>query len=272
MNIQELWSQGDERHLLDFGRDLATDDLLGALFALGGASDEERQVGRAQVEAWGARILAQALTGDAKAKAAALGRVLSSELAFSVEEPPSPMGVRLQNVLVRRVGHPAVLAAIYREVAAAAGMPAEVVSLPGRLLVRIGQDSPAFVDPTSGRALTEATVRGILSALKTPDIDPVLMTGSSVAEVVSTALQFLVSYHAAEGDLVELYRELGFAATLRPELPMARLQQGAVAERLGARDLAVDAYRAVAHGFPNTQESAIAGQKLQAARAPVLFQ
>src|SRR3990172_2922181 len=96
MNIQELWSQGDERHLLDFGRDLATDDLPGALFALGGASDEERQVGRAQIEAWGRRLSAQAPSGDAEAKALALGHVLATELGFKVDERPSPVGVKLK--------------------------------------------------------------------------------------------------------------------------------------------------------------------------------
>ena len=272
MNIQELWSQGDERHLLDFGRDLATDDLPGALFALGGASDEERQVGRAQIEAWGRRLSAQAPSGDAEAKALALGHVLATELGFKVDERPSPVGVKLQDVLVRRKGHPALLAALYREVAAAAGIPAEVVSLPGRVLVRIGQESPAFADPTTGQVLGEADVQAMLTELMGPAFDQAHLAGSSVAEVVATPLQYLMSHHAARGNLVELYRELGFAAALRPEQPMARLQQAAVAERLGAREQAVDAYRTVAHDFPNTQESVIAAHKLRTAHPPAFLQ
>lgn len=272
MQIQELWSEGDEQQLIDFGRFVATDDLLGALFSLGAASAAERAQGRALLREMGARLGESAFLGDSRMQAEALCGVLAGDLGFALDETPSEDSIALHRALARRRGHAAILASIYREVASAAGLSAEIVASPGRLLLRIGRKAPTLVDPALGRIVGPeedvlSSKTGLASHLSLSQAGE-----ATVAEVVGRALKVAVAERAAEGDLVGLYRYLGFAAVLRPERPLARLQQAAVAEQLGARTLAEEAYRAVAHDFPNTEESAIAASKLREARAPRMVQ
>jgi len=272
MRIQELWSRNDEQLLNDFGRFVATDDLTGALLSLGDASSEERVAARAQLAAWGGLISSNLPVGDASAQAVALSRLISVELGFAIDETSSGESIDLARVLERRRGHAVILSSIYREVAADAGLTAEIVALPGKLLVRIGLDSQAFLDPALGRPLGEEEVRAMLLSAKGLAYDPSLLRGSSVAEVLGRALKFTANHHASSGDLVGLYRALSFAAVVRPDRPAARLQQAAVAEELGARELAEDAYRAVAHDFPNTEASEVAALRLRVSRSPSLVQ
>lgn len=270
MQIQELWSKGDEQQLNDFGRFVATDDLPGALFSLGAASAAERAQGRALLRDMGARLAESASLGDSRKQADALCGVLAGELGFALDETPSEEAIALHRALARRKGHAAILASIYREVASAGGLSAEIVASPGRLLLRIGREAPILVDPALGRAVgpEEAALPS-----KTGLASDLSQVGeATVAEVVGRALKVAVAQRATAGDLVGLYRYLGFAAVLRPERPLPRLQRAAVAEQLGARSLAEAAYRAVAHDFPNTEESAIAASKLREARAPRMVQ
>ncbi len=268
MEIQELWSRGDEQQLIDFGLCLATDDLAGALFSLGGATAQERAEGRALLREMGTRIAPALPLADPRAQAEELCRVLVGELGFRPDDGLNYDFIALHRVLARRKGHPAILTALYREVAAAAGLFAPIVSSSGRLFLRLGAPVPVLVDPARGRALS---AEDLAAGPPLPAL-PSDLPEASVADVVGRALKLAVDHCAASSDLVGLYRTLAFAAVLRPGRPLARLQQAAVAEQLGARSLAEEAYRAVAHDFPNTQESAIAALRLRDGRAPGLMQ
>jgi regulator of sirC expression with transglutaminase-like and TPR domain len=82
-------------------------------------------------------------------RAAALGRVLHGDLGFSgdAETYDAPVNADFVRVLERRKGLPISLAILYVAMARRAGWIADVLDVPGHVIVMVGEKDPALIDP-----------------------------------------------------------------------------------------------------------------------------
>jgi regulator of sirC expression with transglutaminase-like and TPR domain len=269
MEIRELWSAHDEAQLDAFGQAIVLDDITGALLALAGASPEQAQKARESLEALARRLSGRVETTTATGLAHALAEVLSHELQLVPTDGVSPENAALHDVLARRTGQPAVIAAIWLEVARRAGIEAEAVGMPGHLFVRVGGASQGVVvDPADGRPVGEPDASRGTAA---PDEKGQALRKVPIAELLARTLKHQVTAWALKNDLLEVYRSVSFACALHPEVPLVNLQRAALAEQLGAQDLADSIYREIVERFPGTDESHLAFQKLKESRKPVLL-
>jgi regulator of sirC expression with transglutaminase-like and TPR domain len=92
---------------------------------------------------------------------------LFEELGFAGEqlEYDHPRNSFLDVVVERRRGLPILLATVFIEVAARAGVGAVGIGMPMHFLVRAAEDTEAFVDPFTGQALDRAGARRRFEAL-----------------------------------------------------------------------------------------------------------
>ena len=110
-------------------------------------ADYEQRIDRIADEA---RRRLQATAGDPlPARAAPLHELLFDELGFYGDEQraASVEALLLPDVLDSRCGMPVTLAALYAEVGRRAGLPADIVGLPGHVIARLGTPPPPGGDP-----------------------------------------------------------------------------------------------------------------------------
>jgi regulator of sirC expression with transglutaminase-like and TPR domain len=262
MVIEELWSREDEARLTAFEKAVALDDLAGALLAIEGVPE-----GRARETLAGLGSLAEQvrskLSGatEPAVQAMALCEVLGQEAGLRLLEGSQPESGLLAATLERGSGDPVVLEAIWLEVARRAGIEAKAMSGPGKLLIRVGSVASALVEPAAGQ-LVLADERSGAPQPARPPLRPV-----SDAELLGAVLAALVNAQLRRNGLLEVFRAISFLCALRPQAPAASLQRAAIAEQLGAFNVAGDIYRQVMQQFPGSQESALASSKLDEVRA-----
>jgi regulator of sirC expression with transglutaminase-like and TPR domain len=123
-----------------------------------------------------------------KEQAAALAQVLSKEYGFTgdAESYDAPLNADLIRVLDRRRGLPVSLSLLYVAAARRIAWTADVLNIPGHVLVRIGATDAIIIDPfNDGRIvppnqLTELLARARSSGVKAPSQDVGPMTNRAV--------------------------------------------------------------------------------------------
>ncbi len=168
----------------------------------------------------------QAIGGDATdagEHAAALARVLAVDFGFAGDDATydDPANADLMEVIDRRRGLPVSLAILYVAAARRQGWAANVLDLPGHVLVLVGQDvDPVIIDPFHHGA--RVAPYGLLAMLDAPE------AATSAARHVATmpnraVLARLLLNQATRADkagdgsrALELYRRI---TTIAPGLP-----------------------------------------------------
>jgi hypothetical protein len=90
------------------------------------------------------------------ARADRLAAVMDRELGLWAEDAAGTVGLHFHEVVVRRCGHPAMLAAIGAELALRAGVPAGVYASPRRWFIGVGDgDDLVVLDARLGEGSTE---------------------------------------------------------------------------------------------------------------------
>jgi hypothetical protein len=90
------------------------------------------------------------------ARADRLAAVMDRELGLAADPDPGPPGLLFDQVVQRRTGHPAMLAAIGAELALRAGVPAGVYASPSRWFVGVGMgDELVVLDARLGAGSAE---------------------------------------------------------------------------------------------------------------------
>lgn len=145
-------------------------ELLGSAFALALLDDPGADLDMAEdVIAAIAEDLGSCFdAGDSASRADTLALVIAGQYGFAGnrEHYDDPGNADLLQVVETRRGLPVALAILYAEMARERGWPADVLNVPGHVLVRIGEGADGqVIDPFSrGEPIDEAGVHGLLTA------------------------------------------------------------------------------------------------------------
>lgn len=124
-----------------------------------------------------ARLLLVAADAQAPGdQAAALAEVLAHEFGFRGDDQSydDPDNADLIRVIDRRLGLPVSLSILYVAAARRMGWQAQVLDVPGHVLVLVGMDeAPVIVDPFAAGALVGAAQLAALLQARSPESEPV---------------------------------------------------------------------------------------------------
>jgi regulator of sirC expression with transglutaminase-like and TPR domain len=175
-----------------------------------------------------------ALADTPEEQALALAQVFAGEFGFAgdVQSYDAPLNADLVRVLERRRGLPVSLSILYVAAARRLGWTAEALNTPGHVLVSVGSDRPAIVDPFNRGAIVApeelvALLHGVLGAqavLRDEHVAP--MANRSVL-VRLTLNQALRAEQAGDPTrALALYERMTVAAPDNPDgwWELARLQ------------------------------------------------
>lgn len=145
----------------------------------------------------------------------------------------------LDSVLRRKQGIPISLAVVYLAVARRVQLPAYPVGFPGHFLVRVGDRTPAYVDPFQGRILTQADLLALLGRALGPDspMKAEYLATASLAQVAQRMLLNLKRLHEGQRDYARALLVCDRLLELTPT-PELRRDRGLLALRLGANRVA----------------------------------
>jgi regulator of sirC expression with transglutaminase-like and TPR domain len=244
-----LWIATTEYAALDVGAWLRRLDALGAAAAREVAPD-----------------------AGADEAAAALGRLLFEREGFrgNAEEYYDPRNSFLNDVLERRLGIPITLSVVYLDVAAAAGVTAHGVGLPGHFIVRVQRAGQArLVDPFHGGTLLgesdcHALVRRMLG--REVPFDPAWLRPVTTVEIVARMLTNLKAVHVAAGHWPRALRIADCLVALRPDALGEVRDRGTVHARLGDPRAAIRDWERYLRGAPEASDAAEVRQQLRALR------
>jgi regulator of sirC expression with transglutaminase-like and TPR domain len=237
--------------------DLDVPACLGRLDALGAAA---------------ARAVAPGAGADATA--AALGRLLFEREGFrgNAEEYYDPRNSFLNDVLERRLGIPITLSVIYLDVAAAAGVAARGVGLPGHFVVRVERAGEArLVDPFHGGTMLSESEGDCLAlvrrVLRRPiPFDPAWLRPVTTVEIVARMLTNLKGVYVGASDWPRALRTAECLVALRPEALGEVRDRGTVHARLGDPRAAIRDWESYLTGAPEASDAAEVRRQLRAAR------
>ena len=144
----------------------------------------------------------------------------------------------LHEVVRRRRGLPITLSVLWVEVARRLGVTAELVALPGHVVVAIGADRPTYVDPfAGGRLLTMPDLAGIVRASTGGALRPEHLDPPSPYDVLLRLLTNIRALAARQDRALEWARTRLWAVELSlllPRHPLAlRRERGELLVRLG---------------------------------------
>jgi regulator of sirC expression with transglutaminase-like and TPR domain len=248
-----LWIAADEYPKLDLPL------WLGRLDALGTAA---------------ARRITPAM--DAGAVARALNGLLFEEQGFrgDREDYYDPRNSFLNDVLERRVGIPITLAVIYLEVAAAAGVTARGVGLPGHFVVRLDrQGRQRLLDPfDEGRELSTDDCHALVrQARGGGDVafDPAWLEPVTTRQLVSRMLANLKGIYLAQGDWARALRTVERRLAVDPGSPPELRDRGAIRARMGDPHAAIRDWEAYLAATPEAADAERVRHSLRALRQAV---
>jgi regulator of sirC expression with transglutaminase-like and TPR domain len=206
--------------------------------------------------------------------ATALGRLLFEREGFrgNAEEYYDPRNSFLNDVLDRRLGIPITLSVVYLDVAAAAGVTAHGVGLPGHFVVRVERAGETrLVDPFhGGRLLSDsegdclALVRRVLR--QPVPFDPTWLRPVTTVEIVARMLTNLKGVYVRASDWPRALRTAECLVALRPEVLGEVRDRGAVHARLGDTRAAIRDWERYLSGAPEASDAAEVRHQLRAAR------
>jgi regulator of sirC expression with transglutaminase-like and TPR domain len=248
-----LWIAADEYPGLDLPL------WLGRLDALGAAA---------------ARRITPAMDADATVRV--LNELLFEEQGFrgNREDYYDHRNSFLNDVLERRVGIPITLALVYLEVAAAAGVTARGVGLPGHFVVRLDRDGrQPLVDPFhAGRELSPDDCRALVrQARGGGDVafDPAWLEPVTTRQIVSRMLANLKAIYLAQGDWVRALRTVERRIAVEPGSPGELRDRGAIRARMGDPHAAIRDWEAYLAAMPEAADAERVRHSLRALRQAV---
>jgi hypothetical protein len=252
LHIPELWSSGDDADLRACDVCLAAQDLAGALLSIEGALPSTRGWVNQRISSLAA--LAHTASVD---PAVRLRAVLGAALSVVRPVAAHRESCALSEVLAGQPGQPAVVVAAWLLVARAAGVPARAVSMPGQVLLALGEGTETLVDPGAPEAHLDAYQ---LMAAYTGHPQGDLPTCTR-AQLTDRVLRDQLLCAELVDDDVSRFRSMSFLAHLHPDQPGPQVALGLVAEDIGAVDLAGTIYAEVAARFAHAHEARIAGRR-----------
>lgn len=264
--MEELWSARDDANLVLSLERARSSDLVGALFAIEGASRERQANGIGLLDAWGRRLASRGPLRHPIRQAEALADFLGGEVGLRGDDEDyyAVANSRLSHVLSRRRGMPILLSLVWMEIGRRASIPVEGIGMPGHFIVRVGGSRGVYADPFSGgRLLSTTDCREIVERLGGPAWNDDFLQPTPPEEILERILQNL--YHACgrAQDTAGQYRAATFLAALRPDSPERLLARAAAARTLGDAVLARTLYTELAERFPDTEEADTATQALE---------
>jgi len=262
MHIRELWSESDRADLGDLRAALDVDDLAGALFAIEGASPEDREAARGSLDAWadavGERLMIGADAIDS------LRRVLVGDVALvgDRESYYHPDNSALSRVIANRRGLPITLSVVWILVGERSGLPVDGLALPGHFIVRVGADP---VDPfRRGQVMDEAACRAMVERIQPNlDWDDHWLEAVDDRAIASRVLRNLANAHVRGGDPVATYRAVRMLAEVQPDDASAQLSWAHVAQQVGAEGEAATLFEGICDRFPGTDVAREAADRMQ---------
>jgi regulator of sirC expression with transglutaminase-like and TPR domain len=248
-----LWIAADEYPGLDLPL------WLGRLDALGAAA---------------ARRITPAM--DAGATLRVLNELLFEEQGFrgNRENYYDHRNSFLNDVLERRVGIPITLAVVYLEVAAAAGVTARGVGLPGHFVVRLDRHGrQRLLDPFhEGRELSTDDCRALVRQARGGDdvaFDPAWLEPVTTRQIVSRMLANLKAIYLAQGDWIRALRTVERRLAVEPESPGGLRDRGAIRARMGDPHAAIRDWEAYLAATPEAADAERVRHSLRALRQAV---
>jgi regulator of sirC expression with transglutaminase-like and TPR domain len=208
----------------------------------------------------------------ADAAAAAIGRLLFEEegLRGNAEEYYDARNSFLNDVLERRLGIPITLSVVYLDVAAAAGVTARGIGLPGHFVVRVERGAGArLVDPFHGGTLLDerdcqALVQRMLG--RAVPFDPAWLRPVTTVEIVARMLTNLKAVYAGAQDWPRALRTAECLVALRPQALGEVRDRGAVHAKLGDPRAAIRDWERYLTGAPEASDAADVKRQLRALR------
>ncbi len=209
-------------------------------------------------------------------KATSLGISVSSLVDFIHKEESFSGNVRsyyapensyLNRVIDSRYGIPITLAIIHIALGQRLDIPVRGISFPGHFLVRYGgDDKPLYVDPFSGRFLSETDCATLLRQIagSRAKIQPQHLAPASNKSILVRVLDNLkqIFWRTKDWDNSELCIERQLL--LRPEQGEYTIQLGAIYEMQGRTSLARHTYTNVLQESEDDQVKSLASKRLLA--------
>jgi regulator of sirC expression with transglutaminase-like and TPR domain len=204
--------------------------------------------------------------------AAALGRLLFAQEGFrgNTEEYYDPRNSFLNDVLERRLGIPITLSVVYLDVAAAAGVTARGVGLPGHFVVRVERAGEArLVDPFHGGTLLgESDCHALVQRVLDREVpfDPAWLRTVTTVEIVARMLTNLKAVYVRASDWPRVLRIAECLVALRPAALGEVRDRGTVHARLGDSRAAIRDWERYLRGAPEASDAAEVQRQLRALR------
>jgi len=265
--IEELWSDADAERIPRFLAPLERGQIVRPLIVIEGGGPAQIAETEALLDSWAKRLAPRLVPGDAAKNAHELATFLGNELGFRGDEDDyySVSNVLLSKVLKRRRGLPILLAVIWMEVGARAGVPVAGIGMPGHFIARVGGPNGVYVDPfTGGRRLSVDECRQIVERLSDSNVtwSDDFLAQSTPDQILERVLQNLFGGYSRVGDTAGQYRTATFLSALRPDSAERLFQRAQSAEATGAFELARSLYNEVLERFPEASEAEQAGEAL----------
>jgi regulator of sirC expression with transglutaminase-like and TPR domain len=204
--------------------------------------------------------------------APALGRLLFEREGFrgNTEEYYDPRNSFLNDVLERRLGIPITLSVVYLDVAAAAGVTARGVGLPGHFVVRVERAGAArLVDPFHGGTLLgESDCHALVQRVLDREVpfDPAWLRTVTTVEIVARMLANLKAVYVRTSDWPRVLRIAECLVALRPAALGEVRDRGTVHARLGDARAAIRDWERYLRGAPEASDAAEVQRQLRALR------
>jgi regulator of sirC expression with transglutaminase-like and TPR domain len=176
---------------------------------------------------------------------AALNALLFREQGFrgNRDDYYDPRNSFLNEVLDRRLGIPITLAVVYLEVAAAAGVTACGIGLPGHFVVRVTRAGAArLLDPfDGGTALSEAGCHALVRRVYGAEapFDPAYLAPVSTRQILARMLANLKGIYLARQDWARALSAVDRIVLLDPSALPAVRDRGLIQARLGRTSAAI---------------------------------
>lgn len=276
MTVRELWSGRDQEDLSRFLAAARAGHLLASLYAVEGATDDDAASDRALFADWAQQVESRLpRRGYVRPieEARALAAVLGEEVGFVGDEDDyyDPRNSCLHRVVESRRGLPILLSIVWMEVGRRAGALTAGVGLPGHFVVRVGARDSVLVDPFArGRLLTVEDCRRKVEELSAGSLRwrAEFLRESSTEQIVERVLQNLAGAFRRVEDEAGRYRVAAFLSALRPDSPQRLFERAELADELGIRDVAEQAYTELVERFPETSEAQQAADRLSEESEP----
>jgi len=183
-------------------------------------------------------------------------------LSGNESEYYDPRNSFLNEVLDRKRGIPITLSVVYLEVGRRLGLPLVGVGFPGHFLVKYASaDGDLVLDPFAGgislsRAELEQRLRKMYGE-GNPFLSQIsqLLTSTSKKEILVRMLRNLKGIYLQQSDFARALAVLDRILLVAPDLAMEIRDRGAVHQRLGHLQAAVQDFRRYVQMAPNAEDS-----------------